>query len=128
MFGSKSQFNNLCWEIVTQLKEKYPQLRRIYVRAEYPYIDDDYKKYLLEYYENTYYPERIIDAGKAVYVERNFEMIDKSNFCIVYFDEKYEPARRKNSKRALSDYKPKSGTKLAYEYAMKNKIELFNVF
>ena len=31
LFGSKSQFNNSCWEIVTQLKEKYPQLRRIYV-------------------------------------------------------------------------------------------------
>lgn len=49
LFGSKSQFNNLCWEIVTQLKEKYPQLRRIYVRAEFSYIDVDYKKYLLEY-------------------------------------------------------------------------------
>ena len=48
-FGSMSEFDNLCWEIVTQLKEKYPQLRRIYVRAEFSYIDVDYKKYLLEY-------------------------------------------------------------------------------
>ena len=66
---------------------------------EFPYIDDDYKNYLLQYYDDTYYPENIIDAGKSVYVERNSEMIDNGNFCVVYFDEDYEPARRKNSKK-----------------------------
>jgi len=65
------------------------------------YIDDVYKKYLLEYYENTYSPERVIGIGKAVYVERNFEMNDNSNFCIVYFVETYELARRKKQQKSF---------------------------
>ena len=40
LFGSKSQFNSLCKEIVTEIKEKYPNIKRIYVRAEYPYISE----------------------------------------------------------------------------------------
>lgn len=128
LFGSKSQFDDLCLEVVTELKEKYPQIKRIYVRAEFPYIDDDYRNHLLQYYEDTYYPEKIIDAGKAVYVERNYEMIDNSNSCIFYFDECYEPARRKNSKKDLLDYQPKSGTRIAYEYAEMQKKEFLNVY
>ena len=107
MFGSKSRFNDLCFEIVTALKEKHPHIQRIYVRAEFPVIDDDYKQYLLERYEDTYYPETIVGAGKSVYVERNCEMIKNSRFCVVYFDEKQLPKTRK------------SGTKIALEYAVK---------
>ena len=40
LFGSKSRFNSLCLELVTELKEKYPHIKRIYVRAEYPYISE----------------------------------------------------------------------------------------
>ena len=58
LFGSKSRFNSLCLETVTELKEKYPYIKRVYVRAEYPYISKNYKNYLLERYEDTYYPER----------------------------------------------------------------------
>ena len=78
LFGSKSQFNTLCLEIVTKFKEKYPHIKRIYVRAEYPCINDDYKNYLLESYEDTYYPEKIKNSGKGVYIKRNCEIIDKS--------------------------------------------------
>ena len=116
LFGSKSRFNDLCYETVTQLKEKYPHVKRIYVRAEYPYISDDYKNYLLEFYEDTYYPERIMNSGRAAYVERNCEMIDSSYFCIVYYNEAYTPATRK------------SGTKLAVNYAEEQGREIINLF
>ncbi len=109
LFGSKSRFNDLCYEMVTQLKEKYPHVKRIYVRAEYPYISDDYKNYLLEFYEDTYYPERIMDSGRAAYVERNCEMIDSSCFCIVYYNKPNAPSTRK------------SGTKIALDYAIKKQ-------
>ena len=82
-FGSKSDFDDFCHSIVTELKEKYPHIQRIYVRAEFPYIDDSYRNYLLERYEDTYYPERMVDAGKAAYVERNYEMINNIKYCIV---------------------------------------------
>lgn len=107
LFGSKSRFNSLCLELVTKIQEKYPHIKRIYVRAEYPDINEDYKNYLLESYEDTYYPEHIIGSGKAAYVERNYEMINLSRFCIVYYDESYAPTTRK------------SGTKIALEFATK---------
>ena len=107
LFGSKSRFNDLCYEIVSKIKEKYPHIKRIYVRAEYPDIDETYKNYLSESFEETYYPEKIIGAGKASYVERNYEMIDNSHYCIVYYDEPNAPTTRK------------SGTKIAHDYAVK---------
>ena len=109
LFGSKSRFNSLCQETVTKLKEKYPYIKRIYVRAEYPHISEQYKNYLLESYEDTYYPKKIISAGRAAYVERNYEMIDKSHYCIVYYDEANAPTTRK------------SGTKIALDYAIKKQ-------
>ena len=39
LFGSKSRFDSLCLELVTEIKEKYPHIKRIYVRAEFPVID-----------------------------------------------------------------------------------------
>ncbi|MEE1161333.1 MAG: hypothetical protein U0K70_04660, partial [Acutalibacteraceae bacterium] len=96
LLGSKSRFNDLCYELLTAIKEKHPHIKRIYVRAEYSYIDDSYKEYLLKYYEDTYYPEKIIGAGKAVYVERNCEMINNSRFCIFYYDEQNAPTTRKS--------------------------------
>lgn len=111
LFGSKSQFNSICYELVTEIKEKFPHIKRVYVRAEYPYIDNYYTEYLLEKYEYTYYPERALNSGKAVYIERNCEMIDKSKFCVIYFDKRIFPKRRK------------SGTEIAYNYAVKqNKL------
>ena len=109
LFGSKSRFDSLCLELLTEIKEKYPHVKRVYVRAEYPDINDDYKDYLLKYYDDTYYPEKIIGAGSAVYVERNFEMINKSDFCVFYYDEQNAPTTRK------------SGTKTALDYAVKKQ-------
>lgn len=128
LFGSKSQFDTLCHTIVTQLKEKYTYLERVYVRAEFPYIDDRYKQYLLKSYEDTYYPEKILEAGKAVYIERNYEMINMSHFCIIYYDKNYMPPKRKQSKSQMAFYQSNSGTQLAYDYAVKKGLEVINVF
>ena len=112
LLGSKSAFNSLCYEIVSRLKEKYPYIKRIFVRAEYPYISEDYKKYLLEFYEDSYYPEKVLGANKAVYVKRNYEMIDNSEFCIFCYDEENAPTNRK------------SGTKIALDYAKRKKCQI----
>ncbi len=128
LFGSNSAFDDLCLEIVTKLKEKHPHIRRIYVRSSYPFIDERYRKHLLQWYEDTYYPESMGNAGKASYVERNQEMISRSKFCIVYYDEKYLPPRRKNSRRDVLTYQPKSGTQIAYKYAKIKKRIIYNMF
>ena len=130
-FGSKSQFDDLCYVIVSELKEKYTHIKRIYVRAEFEYIDGEgsrpYREGLMERYEDTYYPEHMSNAGKAAYVERNQEMIKKSDVCIFYYKEDYQPQRRRNGKRELFDYQPRSGTRIAYEFAEQKKKMIINV-
>lgn len=115
LFGSKSRFDSLCLELVTQIKQKYTHIKRIYVRAEYPNISDDYKAYLLEFYDDTYYPEKLIGAAKSIYVKRNYEMIDNSRVCIIYCKENYSVANRK------------SGTKIALEYAKGRKKTIYRL-
>lgn len=129
LFGSKSEFDSLCRTVVSKLREKYPHIKRIYVRAEYPEITEHYKKYLLEDYEDTYYPERIADAGQAVYVERNCEMIDNSAWCVVYYNKNYMPPRRRTGKNnVIPTYQPNSGTKRAYDYAKRKNVRIINTF
>lgn len=116
LFGSRSQFDELCLKIVTEIKEIRPHIRRIYVRAEYPYIGADYEKYLLTFYDETYMPENIIHAGKAVYIERNRHMIDSSDICIFYF---------KASRKQL--YYQTCGTQYAYHYAQNASKVIINL-
>lgn len=127
LFGSKSEFNSLCYDLVTKIQEKYPHIKRVYVRAEYADIPNFYEEYLLEGYEQTYYPQRIRNSGRASYVERNQEMINQSSVCVVYYDENYAPPRRRNSSKDLTDYQPKSGTRLAYDYAVKKEKHVINI-
>lgn len=113
LFGSKSKFNSLCYALTTQLKRQYPHIRRVYVRSEFPVIRDDYQNYLMECYEDSYYPEDIIGAGRSVYIKRNEIMIDQSQYCIFYYQESYKPRNRN------------SGTKLALDYATRHKKRIF---
>ena len=98
---------------VGKLKEKYPYLRRVYVRASFQYIDNDYENYLLKSYEETYFPLKIANAGKGAYVERNYEMIDKADVCVFYYDNK--------------NCRQNSGTKIAYEYANRKHKKIINL-
>ena len=112
LFGSKSRFNDLCLETATILKVKYPYIKRIYVRAEFLFINDDYMAYLLKSYDDTYYPEKLHGSGRAAYVERNYEMINNSKYCIVYYDESYAPTTRKSGTKIALDYAAKKGRKM----------------
>jgi len=55
-------------------------------------------------------------------------MINHSKYCVVYYDENYLPPRRKTGRRDLFDYQPKSGTAVAYDYSVKKKKEIINLF
>ena len=126
LFGSRSEFDNLCYKIVSKLKEKYPYIKKIYVRAEYNY-NDSVVSYLLEQYEETYFPKEIENAGKYSYVERNQIMINKSDYCIFYYNKDYQPTMKRRLKKGLN-YQSNSGTKLAFNYATKQKKNIFNVY
>ena len=127
LFGSMSEFNDLSWEVVTKLKESYPFIKRIYVRSAFQYIDEYYESYLLESYEETYFPPKLENAGKYSYVERNYEMIDNSTYCLFYYNDNYTPPPKQRPMHNVSLTNRNSGTKIAYAYAIKKKKEVINL-
>ena len=129
LFGSMSEFNDISWETVTALKERYPFIKRVYVRSAYQYIDKSYENYLLKSYEETYFPSKLENAGKYSYVERNYEMIDASTYCVFYYNLNYYPPLSKQPNHTkLLQCKRKSGTKTAYNYAIKRKKTIINLY
>ena len=142
LFGSRSDFDYICHKIVTELKEKYPQIqRRCYTcRSETCTLEIEREHWEKVY---SYFRKREVHllgvekevefknkwtAGKASYVERNQAMLNDSDLCIFYFDENYQPQEHKYSKRCFTSYQSKSGTALAYNYAKQKKKEIINVF
>ena len=127
-FGSKSEFNDLCHEIVTGFKEKYPEIERIvYTCRSEAFVSEDDRETLekinkmITKYENKilgFESEREFrgkyTAGRASYIERNQAMIDDSDFCVFYYDEN---TQTKNS-----------GTEKAYRYAVRKKKPIANIF
>ena len=121
LFGSRSKFDELCHIVVTELKEKYPDIRRIVYLCKHKTaclvgagasltqkIKDITGRdvYVVEY-EEIKQSDRVNSAGRASYVERNQWMVDESNFVVVYYD-----IQRKSLR---------SGICLVYKYARKNK-------
>lgn len=117
LFGSRSAFDDLSYEIVTELKEIYTHILRVFVRAEFEYIGQDYHDYLLTFYEETYFAEQAHNAGYRSYVKRNQAMIDKCDVLVTYCDSTYTPTTR-----------TKSGTIMAMEYAQKKQKRIINLF
>ena len=128
IFGDHSAFDDLCYELVTELKEKHPEIKRINFRKDYEDTNDYTMQFLIVGYEESICPKGVGSAGRASYVERNQAMIRESDICIFYYDENYQPNRRRNSRRDLFDYQPKSGTAVAYSYAVQKKKTVYNLF
>ena len=121
LFGSKSNLDDFCQEVVKELKDEFPYIKRVYLRTAYPELGEPYLGYILRDFEDTYVPKGVENAGVARYVERNQAMINASDYCIFYYNPDYQPPRRKYSKRSVGDYQPKSGTQLAFDYANQRK-------
>ena len=142
LFGSRSQFDDLCHDIVTEFQRDCPDIMRVVYtcKSEAATMKEDKKReeeiwsnllhrevHLRDYDAEYEHPTKYT-SGRGSYVERNQAMINDSDFCVFYFDENYLPPRRKNSPRDLSDYQPKSGTKLAFDYAKQKKKVIINTY
>ncbi len=142
LFGSKSNFDSLCHLIVSELKEKYPKIKRIsftcksetcVLESERQSLEEVYSYFrgkevhLLGVEEEIEHKTKYT-SGRASYIERNRAMIKESDFCIFYYDENYMPQERKFSKRSVCYYQPRSGTKLAYEFAKQKRKNIINIF
>lgn len=114
LFGSKSAFNDLCYTAVSELKQLYPHVRRVFVRVEW---DNDNMDYIAAHYEETLCPDKVRGAGRKSYILRNEEMIDMCDILVAYCDMNYTPTTM-----------TKSGTIMATEYARKKKKQIINLF
>lgn len=78
-FGSHSQFNDLCYNIVSNLKKQHPSIQRIHYCVAY----ENYTNAgINNLYEKEIDCESAIKAGKNSYLIRNQEMIDNSDICV----------------------------------------------
>ena len=141
LFGSKSDFDFLCHSVVTHLKEKYPFIKRIgyTCRSESVILESEREKleeiyshfakekiHLLGVEEEFEHKTKYV-SGKASYVERNQAMIDDSDYCLFYYNEKYAPSQRQES-GGFRLYQPKFGTAIAYKYAKRKKKIIKNFY
>ncbi len=127
-FGSKSEFNDLCYEIVTGFKAVYPKVERVvYTCKSEAFVSEEERETLEKISQMITKTENKLlgfeserefrgkySAGRASYIERNQAMIDDSDFCVFYYDEN---TQTKNS-----------GTEKAYRYAVRRKKPIVNVF
>lgn len=142
LFGSRSEFDSLCLSVVTNLKEKYPYIKRVaytcknetsILESEKLKLEDAYsfllkRKVTLYGVEEEFEHKTKYTAGRASYIERNQAMINDSDYCLFYYNENYQPQMRKHSTRSVGYYQPKSGTKVAYHYAKRKNKVCINVF
>ncbi len=143
IFGSRSEFDTLCWEVVTELQAQYPHLKRISYNAphETAFTSKEERESCEQFfsriakceihytdYEKAVSSMKSINANKNAYIMRNQEMIDNSNVCVFYYNKDYLPPKRKAPNKFLPDYQPKSGTAIAYAYAKQKKKQIYNIF
>lgn len=143
LFGSKSEFDSLCWEVVTDLQIKFPNIRRINYGAPHEVAitsAEERRQYELFFsgilghgvrfadYEGVVVSQKSIKAHRNAYIMRNQEMIDNSDVCVFYYNNDHLPPARKAPNIFLSDRQPKSGTAIAFRYATAKKKPIVNVF
>ncbi|MCQ2477975.1 MAG: DUF1273 domain-containing protein [Clostridia bacterium] len=127
IFGDHSAFDTLCYEQVTELKKSYPEIKRINFRCNYEDADDYTMQFLVAGYEESVCPKGIEKAGRTRYIMRNQAMICKSDVCIFYYDEKYVPKPKKEGSGSFAKTNLKSGTAIAYKYALQKGKQIYNV-
>lgn len=143
LFGSRSDFNSLCWEVVTDIQTQFPNIKRISYNAPHEAAITSkeerlkFEKFYSEMlkhevhfadYDDAVNSQKSIKANKNAYIMRNQDMIDNSDVCVFYYNKDYLPPIRKSSNKFLPDYQPKSGTAIAYAYAVQKKKEIYNMF
>ncbi len=143
LFGSKSKFDTLCWQVVTELKVKYPKIKRICYNVpnevsftskeeceHYEQLVSKMVKNDVHYadYEEAVTSQKSQNANKNVYIMRNQEMIDNSDICVFYYNKDYLPPKRKLSLKSIANFQPQSGTALAFAYATRKKKNIINLY
>lgn len=112
-FGGFGMFDDLCYKIVSQLKQKYPYVKRIFCLSDPRHQRVSKRPNWLknEEYEEYVYLELKYDYWYTRIYFRNCEMINRSDFVIFYAKENED-----------------SGAYKALQHAIKNKKDFINFF
>lgn len=108
-FGEMGDFDNLCYEIVSEFKNLYPEIQRIYVCTDEKSLFKRKRKKLKEYERETVFTLDFNWWYTIIYY-RNLAIIDNSDFVVFYVINKEN-----------------SGANKAMNYAKKSKKKYFNV-
>lgn len=141
LFGSRSNFDGLCHAVVTELRGKYRGVKRVCYtckseacilesgkqKLEAAHLRLFGKKLELQAFDEEVEHKAKFTAGRASYVERNKAMIDDCDYCVFYYDKNYKPDTRKTGRVNNISSAPRSGTRLAYEYALKKRKMIINI-
>ena len=109
-FGGFGDFDDLCYQIVTAIKENHPSLciQRIYCVSQERYLRKNVRYFKRENYDKVIYLCPSFDGWyKSIYF-RNCAMIDESDFVIFYAEER----QNSGAYNAFQYAKRKKGTLL----------------
>lgn len=88
LFVGTSDSEYIFLSVITKLKTKYPHIQRIRTSIGVPFFGDYFVYQFEEYFDDTYYPGRIISTYPDRKVYRgNGEREGLCDFCIVYDEE-----------------------------------------
>lgn len=112
-FGGFGEFDDLCWQVVTKLKDKYPKIYRIFCLSDLRHQRKSKRPLWLndEDYEEITYLDLSFDYWFTRIYFRNCEMIDRSDFVVFYVN-----------------HSERSGAYKALQYAIKKKRQIINIY
>ena len=112
-FGGFGEFDELCHEVITKLKETYTQIKRIYCLSDRRHLKLSKRPCWLknEDYEEFIYIDLDFDWWYQRLYYRNCAIIDKSDVVIFYVEKRED-----------------SGAYKAYKHANRKKKTIFNIY
>lgn len=101
-FGGLGEFDLLCYNVVTEFKGEFPQIKRIFCVCDEKHLQYSKRPKWLkkqEYEEFVYLPLRFDYWYTRIYY-RNCEMINLSDFIVFYVDSENDGGAHKTMKYA----------------------------
>ena len=97
-----------------------------YTGEDYKSFQTKYINYLKALCRDNHW--QLVNVGRNHYCFSAFIQSSQADLCIFYYNKDYEPPLKPATRKQLFSYQPKSGTKVAYEYATLKKKKILNLF